>query len=181
MRPSVKKDTVRKAARSALVVLVAALSISIWLAGCNQVPSLPKLELDVNPDIKGEVVNYNYISVYGAVTRGLKQCWLADKKPLQKSELITRTNNKQNNKRADIFIHGKTKKNKQGRRIISVHLIAKSQTTTEVSVDNRILDLITVKHFKNDIRHFLKGGHECPVHKQDGEIVPKKQKAVKKK
>jgi len=163
-----------------LLALEATLTVSIWLAACNQVPSLPKLELDVNPDIKGEVVNYNYISVYGAVTRGLKQCWLADKKPLQKTELITRTNNKQNNKRADIFIHGKAKKNKQGRRIISVHLIAKSQTATEVSVDNRILDLITVKHFKDDIRHWISGEEGCPEHKNENEITPKlKEKKTK--
>ena len=169
MRLGVKSEIVQKVGKRA----VAALMICVWLAGCSQAPSLPKLEFEVNPDIKGELVNYDYITVYGAVTRGLKQCWLADKKLLQKSELVTRTNNKQNNKRADIFIHGKSKKKKQGQRIISVHLVAKNENATEVSVDNRILDPVNVKHFKSDIRHFLKGGHDCPDHKTDGVIVPK--------
>ena len=176
MRLRVKRGIVQQVGESAVVTFI----ICSWLVACNQAPSLPKLEFDVNPDIKGELVSYDYITVYGAVTRGLKQCWLADKKLLQKSELVTRTNNKQDNRRADIFIHGKAKKKKQGQRIISVHLVAKSANATEVSVDNRILDPVTVKHFKSDIRHFLKGGHECPDHKRDGVIVPKKTKAGKK-
>ncbi len=177
MRSGLKSEIVHKVGKLALTGLV----LCVWLAACNQAPSLPKLEFEVNPDIKGELVSYDYITVYGAVTRGLKQCWLADKKLLQKSELVTRTNNKQNNRRADIFIHGKAKKKKQGLRIISVHLVARSKTTTEVSVDNRILDPVTVRHFKSDIRHFLKGGYECPDHKRDGVIVPKKKKAGGKK
>lgn len=177
MRTRVQWETVRQIFWRALFGFMGPLMVSFSLAACNQAPSLPKLEFDVNPDIKGELVSYDYITVYGAVTRGLKQCWLADKKLLQESELVTRTNNKQNNRRADIFIHGKAKKKKQGLRIISVHLVAKSANATEVSVDNRILDPVTVKHFKSDIRHFLKGGHDCPVHKTDGVIVPKKTKA----
>ena len=177
MRSGVKNEIIQQVGKRAVAVLM----VSFLLAACNQAPSLPKLEFEVNPDIKGELVRYDYITVYGAVTRGLKQCWLADKKLLQKSELVTRTNNKQNNRRADIFIHGKAQKDKQGQRIISVHLVAKGKTVTEVSVDNRILDPVTVKHFKSDIRHFLKGGHECPEHKTDGVIVPKKTKAGTKK
>ncbi len=157
-----------------------ALSVSLLLACCAQTPSLPKLEFDVNPDIKGELVDYDYITVYSAVARGLSQCWLAEKKPLQKSELISRTNNKLNNKRADIFIHGRAKKPKKGPRIISVHLVAKSKTATEVSVDNRLLDPITVKHFKSDIRHWLKNGDGCPKHKNDHLITPKKNTKKKK-
>lgn len=150
------------------------LLIVAQLSACNQAPTLPKIELDVNPDIKAELIDYDYITAYGAVTRGLKQCWLADKKPLQKSEMVTKTNNKKDNKRADIFINGAAKKPKEGPRIISIHLVAKNETKTEVSVDNRLLDPVTIKQFKNDIRHFLKGGENCPAHKVDGVIEPKK-------
>lgn len=173
------RECVAGSLKSAVKLALLPLIISLSLNACNQAPSLPKLEFDVNPDIKGELVDYDYITVYGAVTRGLSQCWLAEKKLLQKAVLITKPNNRQHNRRADIFIHGKVKKPKkpkEGPRIISVHLVAKSKTATEVSVDNRLLDPITVKHFKSDIRHFLKGGHDCPVHKTEGVIEPKNRK-----
>lgn len=157
-----------------------AIALGGLLAACAQTPSLPKLDFEVNPDLKGEWVELDYITAYGLVTRGINQCWLAKKKPLYKSEVETRTNNKQNKKRADIFIQGAGKGKQKGPRIISVHLVARGADATEVSVDNRLLDPTTGKWFQRDIRHFLKGGQDCPVHKAKGGIEPKKEKKERK-
>ncbi len=148
----------------------------LLLASCTSslVPKveLPKVELDINPNIKGEVINLNYIAAYSVIAKGVQHCWLADKKPLAKAQFFARTNTKDKTPRSDIYLHKAEKGRKRGPRIISVHLEPKGEAT-EIRVDNRLLDPLNLAHFNNDIRHWVKGGEGCPAHKNDVEFTPK--------
>ena len=147
--------------------------ILLILASCtNTNDIIPKVELDINPNIKGEVVEMNYIAAYSAIAKGVQHCWLADKKPLAKAQFFARTNTKDKTPRSDIYLHKAEKGRKRGPRIISVHLEPKGEAT-EIRVDNRLLDPLNHPHFNTDIRHWVKGGGGCPEHKNDIEFTPK--------
>lgn len=143
------------------------------LSACTS-PSefIPKVDLEINPNIKGETVEMNYIAAYSVIAKGVQQCWLAEGKPLSKAQFFARTNTKAQTPRSDIYLHKTEKGRKRGPRIVSVHLEPKG-TATEIRVDNRQLDPITLTHFNTDIRHWLNGNGECRKHQTEGEIIPK--------
>ena len=171
-------DKTKKASKEPWRFMQKALLVGVvlLLANCSSplVPKvdLPKLDLDVNPNIKGELIEMNYIAAYSVIARGIQHCWLADKKPLAKAQFFARTNTKDKTPRSDIYLHKAEKGRKRGPRIISVHLEPKGNAT-EIRVDNRLLDPLNHTHFNNDIRHWVKGGGGCSEHRNEVEFTPK--------
>lgn len=151
----------------ALILLVSAM-----VAGCAQSPvKVIPLSVDTTSALASEKITTDYIAAYNYIARGIRKCWLADKKPLQKSQFFARTNVKGEEKKAAIFIHAPAPSPKRGPRIFSVHLIPIS-TGTELRFDNRSLDPLNEQRLSKDIRQWAIGKTDCLDHSTSNEITP---------
>lgn len=146
------------------LVSLACLSVFAGLSGCAETKS-PLLKNPMEVEFTSALasspkVELDYIHAYAAIARGLQQCWLADKMPLQKSKFFARTKNKGEAKKSDIFVHGPAVSPKRGPRIFSVHLTPNGKGTA-LTFDNRLLDPLTEEKVRADVNRWASGGEGC--------------------
>ncbi len=155
-----------------IAILCASLLLLIIPIGCSQnsvsVGGPQELTTSALP---AKQIDLDYITAYSNIARGIRTCWLADKKPLQNSQFFTRTNNRQSAKTALISVHAPAEHPKRGPRIFSVHL-KKRADGSELRINNRLLDPINNKHLVSDIHQWAKGESNCPEHRNSNEITP---------
>lgn len=124
----------------------------------------PLLDVDVTSSLSGEIVKGDYITAYSRIALGLRQCWMAEKLPLENSKFFARNNVDGEEKKSDIYVHKPAEHPKRGPRIFSVHLKPRA-TGTEVRMDNRLLEPKIERYITKDIRRWVGGGEGCGDYK----------------
>lgn len=149
--------------------------LGVAMAGCAKSPvtipdikipsvKLPLVDVDITSSLSGEVVDGDYITAYSRIALGLRQCWLAENKPLSNAQFFARNKADGSEKKSDIFVHGPAVHPKRGPRIFSIHLKPRS-SRTEVRLDNRKLSAENETNVTKDVRRWIEGKEDCLDHK----------------